>query len=210
MTIGLRDATPEDLPAIDEIYAGEVLHGVATFDTEPRRTAESLAWFSLLAERGLPLRVAVDPAGRVVGYASLSPWSPRPAYSISAETSIYVAADRRGQGIGRSLLADLIERAEERPLRLLIARIESSGVASIHLHREAGFRPVGTLHGVGRKFGRLLDVEILELPLPSDGARYGHPGVVAQGSASAVGSAPQPGKGGGGDGAPGTNSAESA
>lgn len=166
MSFAIRDATVEDLPAIDAIYAHEVLHGVATFDTEPRRPEESRAWFALLRERGLPLRVACDAAGEVIGYASLSPWSPRPAYSITAETSIYIAADRRGGGIGRALLEDLIARAEERPLELLLARIESGGAASIHLHIAAGFRPVGTLHGVGRKFGRLLDVEILERRLP--------------------------------------------
>jgi L-amino acid N-acyltransferase YncA len=163
--IRIRDATAADLPAIDAIYAHEVEHGVATFDTEPRSPAESIAWFSLFAERGLPLRVAQDHTGRVIGYASLSPWSPRPAYSITAETSLYVAAERRGEGIGRALLADLIARAEERPLELLLARIESSGAASTHLHLAAGFRPVGTLHGVGRKFGRLLDVDILERPI---------------------------------------------
>jgi len=162
----IRAATAADLPAIDRIYAHEVLHGVATFDTEPRRPEESLAWFAHFAERELPLRIAEDADGRVIGYASLSPWSPRPAYSIAAETSFYVAADRRGEGIGRALLADLIARAEERPLELLLARIESSGgAASRHLHLAAGFRLVGTLHGVGRKFGRALDVDILERPI---------------------------------------------
>ncbi len=166
MSATIRDAKLEDLPPIDAIYRPEVLHGVATFDTEPRSEAETRAWFERIRSRELPVRVAIDREERVIGYSCLAPWSPKPAYSITAESSVYVHTDHRSAGIGRALVTDLIEWARERSLQLLVAQIETSGgAASRRLHTSLGFEPVGVLHGVGQKFGRLLDVEILELRL---------------------------------------------
>ncbi|TMA47656.1 MAG: N-acetyltransferase family protein, partial [Deltaproteobacteria bacterium] len=112
-----------------------------------------------------------EESGRVVGWGSLSAWSDRCAYARAAEVSVYVHQDHRGHGIGRALLADLIARGRAAGLGVLLARIESSGAASLALHRALGFQPIGTMRRVGEKSGRLLDVELLDLHLDAPHAR---------------------------------------
>jgi L-amino acid N-acyltransferase len=159
----IRPATPPDLPAITEIYNDAVLTTTATFDIEPRNSDQQLRWFE---DHGAdyPLLVA-EMEGRVVGWASLSRFAERVAYSITAETSVYVDAEHRGQGIGRELLGALIDEGRGRPFHSLVARIAEGGEASIRLHERFGFEVVGTLKEVGRKFDRLLDVSLLQLLL---------------------------------------------
>jgi len=160
----LRLATAADLPAVVAIYNHEVRSGVATFDTEPWTVEGQQAWLASHASERHPLVVA-EADGAVVGWAALSPWSPRRAYARSAENSLYVHADHRGQGIGRALLEDLLRRARAAGIAVIIARIEASGTASLALHRALGFRPFGTMQRVGEKLGRILDVELLDLHL---------------------------------------------
>lgn len=159
----IRPATPADLPAITEIYNDAVLTTTATFDIEPRTEAEQRRWF---AEHGpdYPLLVA-EREGRVVGWASISRFAERPAYSITAETSVYIDAAHRGQGIGKELLGALIEAARRLGFHSLVARIAEGSEASIRLHERYGFETVGRLKEVGRKFDRLLDVHFLQLIL---------------------------------------------
>ncbi len=159
----IRPATPADLPAITEIYNDAVLTTTATFDIEPRTEAEQRRWF---AEHGpdYPLLVA-EREGRVVGWASISRFAERPAYSITAETSVYIDAAHRGQGIGKELLGALIEAARRLGFHSLVARIAEGSEASIRLHERYGFETVGRLKEVGRKFDRLLDVYFLQLIL---------------------------------------------
>lgn len=159
----IRPATPGDLPAITEIYNDAVLTTTATFDIEPRTEAEQLRWFE---DHGpdYPLLVA-DFDGMVRGWASLSRFAERPAYSITAETSVYIDAEHRGQGIGKELLGALVEEARRRRYHSLVARIAEGSEASIRLHVRFGFEVVGRLKEVGRKFDRLLDVYFLQLIL---------------------------------------------
>jgi phosphinothricin acetyltransferase len=160
----IRPATPADLQAIVDIYNDEVLHGVATFDTEPWTATGQAAWLAEHTTGRHPLLVA-EVTGCVIGWASLSAWSSRCAYARAAEVSIYVHRDERGRGVGRALLAELIARGRAGGLGVLLARIEASGAASLRLHRTVGFRSIGTMRRVGEKFGRVLDVELLELHL---------------------------------------------
>lgn len=102
---------------------------------------------------------------RILGFASLSEWSNRCAYARAAEISIYVDAQARGCGVGGRLLAGLIERARRSEVRVLLARIVADSVASIRMHRSAGFAHIGTMRRVGQKFGRILDVELYDLHL---------------------------------------------
>ncbi|HZP42668.1 MAG TPA: GNAT family N-acetyltransferase [Candidatus Binatia bacterium] len=164
----LRPAVDADLPAIVAIYNHEVRSGVATFDTEPWSVEGQRAWLAAHAtsERH-PLLVA-ESEGDVVGWAALSPWSARCAYARAAEDSVYVRPGHRGRGVGRALLEELLRRARAAGLGVVIARIETSGAASLALHRALGFRPIGTMRRVGEKLGRILDVELLDLHL--DGA----------------------------------------
>ncbi len=98
----------------------------------------------------------------MVGFGSLSPWRDRPAYSTSVEDSLYVRDDQRGQGVGRALLADLLERASAHGFHAVFARIVGGHQASIALHEALGFEVAGVEREVGRKFGRWLDVVVME------------------------------------------------
>ncbi len=163
----IRHATLADVPAITAIYNDAVLKTVATFDTEPKSQAERAAWLQA-HDAAHPVLVAlVD--GQVAGWASLQRWSDRPAYDCTAETSFYVAEAWQGQGIGRALLVALLDEARGAGLHTLLARTSAGSDASIHLHESLGFERVGTLRQVGRKFGRLLDVHVLQLILDERG-----------------------------------------
>jgi phosphinothricin acetyltransferase len=164
----IRDASRADLPAIVAIYNHEVLHGVATFDTVPWTVDGQGEWF---AEHGTPRRplLVADEGGVVVGWGTLSAWSTRCAYARAAEDSVYVHDQHRGRGIGRALLEALVARARGAGLGVVLARIERSGEVSLALHRKLGFETIGTMRRVGEKFGRVLDVELLELHLDRSG-----------------------------------------
>ena len=156
----VRRAVLADLEAIAEIYNEAIATTTATFDTEPKTRAERLAWFQAHDERH-PVLVA-ELAGKVAGWACLSPWSDRRAYADTGETSFYVKAEHRGQGIGRRLKGAIIDEARKLGFHSLIARVAEGSQESIHLNESFGFRHVGTLKEVGCKFGRLQDVHILQ------------------------------------------------
>jgi L-amino acid N-acyltransferase YncA len=160
----VRDAEPADLPAIFEIYNHEVLNSTATFDTEPRELGRHDEWLTGRNPARHPVLVA-DVEGDVVGWASVGQWSPRRAYDRTAEESVYVHRDRRGQGIGRVLLEAAIARGRAAGLGVLIARIAEANPVSVGLHESFGFRHIGTQRRCGEKFGRVLDVELMELQL---------------------------------------------
>ncbi len=169
MSVSIRGAREEDLPRILAIYNHEVTSSTATYDTQPRTPLEHRAWFTH-HDDSHPVLVAVTPRG-VDGWASLSPWSDRAAYGKSVEVSVYVAEEARRRGIGRALLQALVDAGRAREHHALLARISADNDASIRLHAALGFFVVGTLKEVGVKFGRLLDVCIMELLLePSDRA----------------------------------------
>jgi phosphinothricin acetyltransferase len=153
----VRDARDHDMAAIQAIYAYEVLHGSASFEEVPPATDAMLARRAAVLELGLPY-LAAELEGRVVGYSYATAYRPRPAYRYTIEDSVYVARGMQGRGIGRALLAALIARCERGPWRQMIAVIGDSGNAgSIALHRQHGFRLVGTFEAVGFKLGRWVD-----------------------------------------------------
>jgi len=159
MTVTVRDATAADLPAITAIYAHHVLHGTGTFEEVPPDEAEMAARMARVQEAGCAWLVAVDAAGAVLGFGYFAPFRPRPAYRFTAEDSVYVRDDIRGQGVGKALVAELVGRAEARGMRQMVAVIgDAENVGSIGLHVSLGFRQVGVLKAVGLKFGRWLDV----------------------------------------------------
>jgi len=159
--LAVRLATEADAAAIRDIYNREVQASTVTFDLVPRDLAQQLAW--LAAHDGAyPATVATTAGGEVVGFGSLSPWRDRPAYSTSVEDSVYVREDQRGRGVGRALLADLLERATAHGFHAVFARIVGGHEASIALHVAQGFEVAGVEREVGRKFGRWLDVVVLE------------------------------------------------
>lgn len=163
--VNIRLAQVEDAEATREIYNHEVMTSTATFDLVPRSLVEQQTWLG--ARSGAHAVVVAEEDGMVVGFGSLSLWRDRPAYATSVENSVYVHREHRGRGIGRMLLAELIEIARAHGFHAMFARIVGSREASIALHRTLGFELVGTEREVGRKFGRWLDVVVMERMLTS-------------------------------------------
>ena len=156
---------PADIPSITRIYAHAVMHGTASFEIEPPDEIEMARRQRTLIDGGYPyLTAAID--GAVAGYAYAGPYRPRPAYRFSVEDSVYVDAKAQRRGLGRALLSRLIEQAERRGYRQMIAVIgDSSQTPSIELHRALGFHLVGTVENVGFKFDRWLDTVLMQRAL---------------------------------------------
>ncbi|HTO93191.1 MAG TPA: GNAT family N-acetyltransferase [Bacteroidota bacterium] len=161
--VTVRPAREADLEVITEIYNEAIMTTTATFDTEPRTVDDRREWFR--AHGGRFAVIVAEADGRVAGWASLSRWSDRPAYDDTAETSVYVASALRGRGIGASLYEALIAGAKQQKFHTLLARVAGESAASLRLHERFSFTTVGTMKEVGRKFGRLLDVHLLQLML---------------------------------------------
>ncbi len=158
----VRPALAADLPGIAAIYDREVREGTATFDTVPRSGPEWADWLTAHPADRFPVIVAAAADGEVAGWASLSPWSTRLGYAGTVEASVFVAPDRQGQGLGRRLCDAMLGTARHCGHRVVLGRIEASNGASLRLFETCGFRTVGTMHGVGLKFGRELDVVLVE------------------------------------------------
>jgi L-amino acid N-acyltransferase len=156
----IRVARPEDAEAIRAIYNTEVTGSMVTFDLVERSPEEQRAWMA--EHSGVYALLVAEIDGEVVGFASLSPYRTRPGYSTTAEDSIYVARSHRGEGVGRALLSSLVDQARLHGFHSLIGRIVGDHEASIALHRACGFEVIGIEREVGRKFGRWLDVCLMQ------------------------------------------------
>jgi phosphinothricin acetyltransferase len=161
--VALRLARPDDAEAIREIYNAEVTTSTVTFDIVPRTVDEQRRY--LTDRSGAHAVIVATDADEVVGYGALSPWRSKPAYSTSVEDSVYVHRAHQGRGIGKTLLAELERVATAHGFHAVFARIVGGHEASIRLHEARGFEIVGTEREVGRKFGRWLDVIVMELLL---------------------------------------------
>ena len=155
----------EHLEAIRGIYNHEIVHTTALYEYEPRSIETMAAWWAAKQAAGLPvLGIEAEP-GVLAGFASWGPFRPFPAYVHTVEHSVYVDSRFRGRGIGRALLAALIEEACDRNLHTLVGVIDATNAESIGLHRRLGFTHSGTVREAGFKFGRWLDVEYWQLIL---------------------------------------------
>ena len=158
--IRIRRARLEDLPVITEIYNDAIIKTVATFDTKPKSIEEQKEWFEKHGER-YPILVA-EMNNKVVGWASLTAWSDRCAYSDTAEISLYIEEGYRGKGIGKKLTEAILREGKAAGLHTIIARIREGNDQSIHILETYGFNHIGIMKEVGRKFGKLLDVYLLQ------------------------------------------------
>jgi L-amino acid N-acyltransferase YncA len=166
----IRAATAHDAAAIQAIYAPHVLRGSATFELVPPDVAEMRTRLRAIADAGHPWLVA-EQDGAVIGYAYAGPYRARPAYRYTVEDSIYLAPQAMGKGIGRRLLDVLLDACVARGDRQMIAVIgDADNTASIGVHAAAGFVHVGVLRAAGRKFGRWIDVVLMQRAL-GDGAQ---------------------------------------
>jgi L-amino acid N-acyltransferase len=156
----IRKAVAADLAEITDIYNHAIQHTVATFDTEPKSMEKQQDWFDAHGQQ-FPLLVAEE-NGQVIGWGSLSQWSDRCAYSATAEASLYIKEEERGKGTGKALITELLKDGQKAGLHTVIARIVEGNAASIRLCESLGFTNIGTMREVGRKFGKLLDVHMLQ------------------------------------------------
>lgn len=159
----VRAATVEDIEAIAAIYGEAVRTSVATFDTsDPHRGY----WIEKLESReaGDHVLVATDNEQHL-GFAYSSAYRSRPAYARTRETTVYLATDARGQGVGRALYDELLQRMADGGVHLAVAVVALPNPASLALHRSVGFVEVGTMHEVGFKLGRWVDTRWLERPM---------------------------------------------
>jgi phosphinothricin acetyltransferase len=161
----IRPSLPDDITAIAAIYAHNVLHGTGTFELEAPDEAEMARRRDDVLGKGLPWLVA-EAEGRVLGYAYANHFRPRRAYRFCLEDSIYLHANARGQGVGRILLTELLTRCEVQGARQMLAVIgDSANAGSIGLHAALGFEHTGVLKASGWKFGRWLDVVLMQRSL---------------------------------------------
>jgi L-amino acid N-acyltransferase YncA len=161
----IRASHDADMSAITAIYAHHVLNGTGTFETTPPTEEDMKSRRADVLAKGLPWLVAEED-GRLLGFAYCTWFKPRPAYRFSAEDSIYLADGARGRGVGKALLTALAEQAEAAGVRKLIAVIgDSANQGSVGVHRAVGFTPVGVLTSCGWKFGKWLDVVLMEKSL---------------------------------------------
>jgi L-amino acid N-acyltransferase YncA len=158
-------ATPADLERVADIFAHYVRNTTATFEETPPTAADWHRRLDDLAGLGLPFLVART-GGEVAGYAYASPWRRQPAYRHTVEDSVYLAADRTGQGLGRALLGPLLARCADAGLRQVVAVIaDADADASVALHRSFGFVDAGRLTGVGHKHGAWIDTVLMQRDL---------------------------------------------
>lgn len=161
----VRDAIVDDIPEVQRIYAYHVQNSTATFEETAPTEEEMQARRLSILDHGLPYLVAQH-GDRIVGYAYAAPYRARPAYRYTIEDSIYLAQDITGKGIGKALLATLIERCEQGPWRQMVAVIAgSNNLSSINLHRKMGFAHAGTQMATGYKFKQWIDVVFMQRAL---------------------------------------------
>lgn len=161
------DANARQISGITAIYNDAVENSTAIWNEQKVDTENRRIWLADRAKAGYPVLVAVDADDHVLGYASFGDWRAWEGYRHTVEHSIYVRADQRGNGIGKQLLVQLIDRARNIGKHIMVAGIEAENLASIRLHERLGFEQAGTLREVGVKFGTWLDLTFLQLKLDS-------------------------------------------
>ncbi|MBS0562559.1 MAG: N-acetyltransferase [Proteobacteria bacterium] len=167
--MNVRDATEDDLPAILAIINEATANTTAVWSLAQTTLEARRTWWQDRVAAGYPVLVAEDHDG-VLGFASYAQFRPWDGYLHTVEHSVYVDQRARWRGVGRALLAALIERATERGMHVMVAGIEATNLASIRLHETLGFTRAGTLVEVGRKFDRWLDLLFMQLILPDQDA----------------------------------------
>lgn len=161
----IRPSRDADVAAITAIYGHHVLHGVASFEETPPSAEEMARRRAAILGHGLPYLVA-EADGRVVGYCYAGPFRPRAGYRFTLEDSIYVDAAEVGRGVGRALMTPLLARCEELGYRQMVAVIGGrETVGSIRLHEAVGFAHAGVLPASGFKFGRWIDIVLMQRAL---------------------------------------------
>lgn len=159
--------TTAHLEAIRAIFNDAIATSTALYDDEPRSEAVVSAWFETKQQGRWPLIGVENEASELLGFGTYGPFRPHAAYRFTVEHSVYVEGGHRGQGIGRLLLAQLIELAQQQDFHMMIGGIDAANKASIALHQSLGFTHCGSIQHAGYKFGRWLDLEFYQRLLPA-------------------------------------------
>ena len=158
--INIRKATIEDVKSITEIYNEAIQKTTATFDTESKSVETQIKWFKEHGTKNPILVAELD--GKIIGFASLSKYSTRCAYSDTAELSLYIKEEHQGSGFGKNLMESIVKEGEKAGLHAIISRITDGNEKSIYLHKINGFEHIGDMKEVGFKFGKRLDVCLMQ------------------------------------------------
>jgi phosphinothricin acetyltransferase len=165
----LDDATDADLPAILAIFNDVVATSTAIYRDDPFTLADRAAWLGERRAGGFPVLVAREggggPGGRVAAVGSYGPFRPQPGYATTVEHTVMVDPARRGGGLGTQMVGALLEHAARDGYHAMVASIDAENVGSIRMHERLGFAEVGRMPEVARKFGRWLDLVLLQRPL---------------------------------------------
>ena len=162
----IRDVSEVDLPDIREIYNHYVANSTVTFDETPMTLRTLRSKYAQAQKSHLPFIVAVSPSGQVLGYAYVFPWKTKAAYRFTVENSIYLGPAATGKGLGKALMAELIDRSKKAGLKEIVAVIADKGAdASIRLHEKFGFKEIGHMGRVGFKFDRWLGTILMQKSL---------------------------------------------
>lgn len=166
MNCVIDDSLREDLPAILAIYNEVIRNSTAVYSEEEFTPARGESWLDSKWEQGFPMIVARDASG-VAGFATFGEFRAWPCYRNTVEHSVHIRTDRRGRGLGKSLVMELMVRAAALRKHVMIAGIDADNAVSIGLHRSLGFSQAGHFHEVGFKFGRWLDLVFMQCILPA-------------------------------------------
>ena len=161
LSVRIRDATPDDAPAIARVYNQGIEDRTATLETELRSAEERAGWLASHGPRH-PVLLAVDPGGAVLGRGSLNRFNPRAAYDHVADFSVFVEREMRGRGVGGALLDALEARARAIGYHKMVLAAFATNVPGTRLYERRGFATVGTYHEQGMLDGRWVDVVIME------------------------------------------------
>ncbi|MDR0241106.1 MAG: GNAT family N-acetyltransferase [Burkholderia sp.] len=155
----------EHAAAILEILNDAIANSTALYDYRPRPPEAMVTWFATKRAGGFPVVGAVDESGALLGFASWGTFRAFPAYKYTVEHSVYVRSDQRGRGLGELLLREVVRRARDAQVHVLVGCIDATNAGSIALHTKLGFVHSGTITEAGFKFGRWLDAAFYQLKL---------------------------------------------
>jgi phosphinothricin acetyltransferase len=161
----IRLPRDEDLPSLTDIYNHYVINTSITFDLHPFSCEQRRGWFVEHAATGRYRLLIAEQDGEIVGYATTSRFRQKAAYDTTVESSVYCRADCVGRGIGTALYVELFAALKNEDINRIVAGVTLPNQPSAALHARCGFRQVGALSSVGRKFGRYWDVAWFERPL---------------------------------------------
>lgn len=165
MEFELKPCTQEQLPEILAIFNDAILNSTALYDYKIRTIETMYAWYADKVQHNSPVIGAFDDNNTLLGFATYGMFRVRPAYKYTVEHSVYVRSDKRGIGLGKTLLREIINKAQEQDYHVMVGVIDASNEVSIQLHENEGFVLTGVMKEVGYKFGKWLDAAFYQLIL---------------------------------------------